>query len=379
MSAAVVVLLAAVLLVSHCLSFSTQVVPGSTSQESGGLILPSACSVADWANVMQTCSDETDRFYGDKAVNNWLFQAVTSPITELNLGHIGSRWQVTNPHGSWRLTRDVCSTPQSLCARALRGYLDYCPLDPVAIAAATAWHNWTREDRRAGQSSDSPCEPLRSCGGHIDLFFLRQCLGNSFPALISPSTLTLTFGDAVYAPVSDQRDSGKQLQRRATLRGVQRLSSRAAVCEAASAAVFRECSASCSTHRCTRIPGISLTSPAADGTAVEEPGYPSNCQYLKDLSSLGENTTRLTADSGCGCRCYAMGTTCEAAMANALEVYAQEQTTDSPGCYKSKLHLHSSGAQNGTVDSDRSVSLPASALLTLLFSARGVRWIPVQH
>jgi hypothetical protein len=380
MSAAVVVLLAAVLLILRCMSSPTPAVPGGTPQELEGLILPSACGVADWTNVMHTCSDEVDWFYGDNAPGNWLFQAVTSPMTELNLGHVGSRWQVTKSHSSWGQKRgDVCSHPQTRCARALRGYLDYCPLDPVVVAAATSWHNWTRDDRRAGQSSDTPCEPLRPCAGHIDLFFLRQCLGTAFPALVSPATLTLTFGGVVYTPVSDQRDSGKQLERRASLRGVQRLSSRAAVCEVASAAVFRECSAGCSTQMCTHVPGISLASPAADRTGDNERAYPSNCQYLKDLSSLGRNTTRLTEKSGCGCKCYARGTTCEAAMANALRVYAQEQTANSPGCYNSELRLHSSKDQNGTFDPDRSASLPASALLTMLFTARGVRWIPVQY
>ena len=155
-------------------------------------------------------------------------------------------------------------------------------------------------------------------------------------------------------------------------------------CEGATAAVFRECNAVCSDRGCNPIfaKGIS------EGTEVH---WPSNCAYLRGnqdhnieiISTLdgsswtgGNETLRLL--SGCDCNCSAIGTACEAAIAIALRVYAQAQAMESPGCFSTIVYpqfhgdtMYDEGVRGGAK------TLPSSALATMLFSARGVRWIPV--
>lgn len=407
--AAVIVLLGAGLVVSRWVSSSAPVVRESLPQmqDNGEVLLPSKCGLPAWQNVVHACTDEMNVFYEDKHSTGWLYQTALS-LNDLNLGHIG---------GSGWGRRRLCDTPNSRCARTLRGYLDYCPLDPVAVSATTSWYNWTRAERVHGYSNECPCKALTPCGGHIDLLFLRQCLSSAFPDLLTPLTLTSsdvtdanvgseastrkTISDAV-APASLRANTKEQeRQKNPVVTATKALPSgplaakfRAytGMCEAATAAVFHECDPTCRARTCT--PGLNLIKKHRQTDGAGATKWVSSCAFLhpgkgevpeswadaKAMPDGGSNESRawLTwVSSGCGCSCYATGTACEAAVANALRVYAQAQASESPGCYSSR-RLYNDAGNDGASARQAELELPASALATMLFSARGIRWMPVQ-
>lgn len=359
--------------------------------ESWGPIVPGECGQAAWGSVLNACSNEMKQFYAPTTSNaaqqaSWLWQTLHAGMTHLNLGDVGI---------SWGSPRGLCR-PHSRCPRALRGYLDYCPLDPAVVSAKVGWRNWSISERWHGQSNDDPClDGSSPCDGYIDLLFLRQCLGFAFPGLLTPSTLThsndthVPVGSVSGAVKTTSAVAPRDSQRaRAQEQEVEKyppeanalgseprtvnFSADTGTCEIATKVVFHECSAACSTQACGP---VSI-------------GGPSNCEVLRQrpkqyyevkLDGSGAatkvNGSTLMTLNGCDCSCYGMGTTCESAIANALRVYAQAHPIESPGCV---CYPQSYGGETISQDVECTRTLPASALATMLFAARGVRWIPIE-
>lgn len=365
-------------LVLHWVSSSSLLIDSGNPrpQKSEGPIRPSGCDANGWIDLQATCRDEMAQFYSDGGtshVSNWLLRQLESPdetpMSDLNLGHVGT---------AWGTVQGVCSrTTNSQCAWALRGYLDFCPLDPDIVSATTSWNNWTLEDRDFGYPSDSSCSGLGvgvPCSGYIDLLFLRQCLGSAFPPLVTPSTLTLTDVATYDSPIesSEQQYSKHSKGQEAAQPRTVELIIDSGPCEIASATVINECGVACSTRACDHVQGVDpeFARPwehHSDGAARS---FPTNCKRLRNAPAT------VIEDSGCGCRCYANGTGCEAAIADALRVYAEAQRRKDPGCYYSELRPNSHGDQISNAGPGGSELLPASTLATMLYSARGIRWIP---
>ena len=331
------------------------------------------CDFGGWKTVRNSCSGDSERFEHFLADEDhfWVLD-IERNLDAMNLGGTPSKWATgvcdgpsdTGGGGGGATPPQQQQQQQqqgdgqdgsrvSECALALRGFLDSCPEAPITalLNATTAakvakkqQHQQQHQQHRVLQEfSRFPCVGA-SCASTLDLLFARQCLRAAFPDLLSTAMLTSTGTDSG----NERHQPGTSTAGSVALFSSPHPDEKtpAEACASAAAAIYRECSDDCSSAEC--------------GNSANN--QPVTCE----LARMGEH--RL----GCDCHCYAQGTRCEAAMAEALRVstdVAGGCTTAGQGEVADALQREGEQGSDGMP--------PSAALIVMLYTAHGIREIPV--